>query len=417
MNDNLDDLINGAFAEFDAAERDAFLPVPGAAAVRRTVAHQRRVRYTVLGALGALLVAVPVAAFAANPRGNNSPPAGGGSAGPGVSASPSEPASPSPSSTPVGPVDVRSATITIPAFPEAEQACPAGTRKFVDGAFSYDSQRRLVIGELQPIMANVDGVPGDEELTTIRCQTGASTNPTQLLALKVGPDGQLTALGYVVNSPDVRNVTATFSRDAITVDAGVVSVTVYGGYQSNGWPPCDRQVRGYAYRNGAFTQVSGPTAFVKPPNNLHNVDFQNSGFLVGFSNPDGSGGSVYCVPMVNGGGEADVYPGNDRSRTPVHYTFSVSQPSFVESTLGEVAFTVVTYRSPTGAAGQLLESFETGDYPVGFEVLGTGTDGITGIDKVDLSGDLVRVSLTASGGSQVRLYRPSPGGGAWQRVS
>jgi hypothetical protein len=419
MSDNLDHLINDAFAEFDAAERGSFPPVPGTAAVRRTVAHRRRVRYTMLGALGALLIAVPVAAFAANPRGNNSPPGGG------VSASPSDAASPTPSATPsttpstatVTPADVRNATLALPAFPDYGSQCPAGTRRFVNGSVPLADQVVLVIGEMAPVMADLDGVPGDEELTTVRCQTGASANATQLLALKVGADGVPTPLGYVVNSPDAPNMAALFDHDAVKVENGVVRLTVYGAYQTNGWPPCNRQVRGYGYRDGAFIQVSGPTSFVKPSKNFHQVDFRNTGLLIGFDNPDGRGGSVYCVPMVDGTGEANIYPGNDRTKAPVHETFTVGPVSFLGTSTGEVTFAIVTYRSPDGATGQTLQSFrQDGDYPLGYEIVKTGTGGVTAIQKAEISGVTVRVTVTVAGGAQVWTYQPAGTDQKWQRA-
>jgi hypothetical protein len=414
MSDNLDQFIHDAFTEFDAVERGSNPPVPGAAAVRRTVAHQRRVRYTTLSVVGALLIAVPVVAFAANPRGNSSPPGGG------VSVSPSGPASPAPSATSsaaaVTPADVRNATLTLPAFPGYGSSCTAGTRRFVNGTVALPGQINLVIGEMAPIMADLDGVPGDEELTTVRCQTEGSVNATQLLALKVGTDGTLTPLGYVMNSPDTPNVTATFDHDNVTVDNGVVQVTVYGAYQTNGWPPCDREVRGYAYRNGAFSQVSGPTSFTKPPTNLHQVDFRNVGLLVGFNSPGNTGGRVYCVPVTNGSGEALVYTDNDPAKGATRYTFTIGTVSFIGTAQGEATFAILTYRSPDGTTSQTLQSFESGGYPLGWEILRSGTGGVTGIEKAEISGNRVRVTVSTASGSQIWVYQPATGQG-WQRVS
>jgi len=421
MSDNLDQFIHDAFAEFDAVERGSNPPVPGAAAVRRTVAHQRRVRYTTLSAVAALLIAVPVVAFAANPRGNNSPPANGGSASPTNVASPSDQASPTPSATPSAPatpVDVRNATLTLPAFPGYGSSCAAGTRRFVNATAALPGQIKLVIGEMAPIMADLDGVPGDEELTTVRCQTAGSVNATQLLALRVDTDGMLSPLGYVVNSPDSPNVTATFDHDNVTVDNGVVQVTVYGAYQTNGWPPCNREVRGYAYRNGAFSQVSGPTSFTKPPKNLHQVDFRNVGLLVSFNSPGNAGGRVYCVPMTNGVGEALVYTDNDPAKGATRYTFTIGAVSFVGTGQGEATFAVLTYRSPDGTTSQTLQSFESADsdYPLGWEILRSGTGGVTSIEKAEISGNQVRATVSTASGSQVWVYQPAVGQG-WQRVS
>src|SRR5436190_12729851 len=331
MSDDLESLIHGAFAEFDAAERFSHLPAPGASAVRRRVTIQRRVRRTAFSVAAALLIAVPVAAYAARPWGNNSPPGGVASVSPSVPVSPtgttSPTSSPTPSAPTAPPVDVRNTTLDLPAFPGGESYCKAaGVRTFVDGTATPAEPVKLIIGEIAPIMADLDGVPGDEELTTIRCQTPASINLTQLLALKVGPDGALTPLGYVINSPDTSSMDATWSRENITVDNGVVRLTVNGPHRSDGWPPCDPQVRGYAYRDGAFRQVSGPTSFHQPTKNFHQLDFRNTGLLVGFNYPDGSD-RFYCVRMANGAGEVDVYDNRDARSSTTHYRLTIGPVS------------------------------------------------------------------------------------------
>ncbi|GAA5180092.1 hypothetical protein GCM10023322_11600 [Rugosimonospora acidiphila] len=433
MTDNLDELVQGAFAEFDAAERSAYLPLPGTAAVRQTVARQRRVRLTVFSVVGALLVAAPIAAYAANPRGNNSPPATGVSPSPTASASPT-PASPTPSATPsaastgtssatssavaVAPADVRNATLQLPAFPGEETACKAkGKKTFVDGTAKLSGSVKLVVGELTPIRANLDGVPGGEELTTIRCQTEESLNVTQLLALKVAADGALTPMGYVVNSTDAANLSATFSRESITVDDGVVRLTAYGPYQTNGWQPCDRQVRGYAFRNGAFRQVSGPTSFHKPSKDYHQVDFRNTGLLIGIEDNDG-GGTEYCVPMANGVGESNVYNSGSASGGTTHYTFTIGSVSFVNASDGEATFAILTMRSSDGKTSQTLQHFaHDGDYPLGYQVLRSGTNGVTAIKGAKVSGATVQVTVTTAGGDQVWSYVPYATNQNWQRVT
>ncbi|MEV6925445.1 hypothetical protein AB0M46_13240 [Dactylosporangium sp. NPDC051485] len=97
MTDQFDHLLHNAFDDFAAAERSTAEQAPGTAAVRRTVAVQRRNRYSMLGLLGAVLIAIPVAAYAANPRGNNSPPLPGTSVAASNSPSATASASPTPS--------------------------------------------------------------------------------------------------------------------------------------------------------------------------------------------------------------------------------------------------------------------------------------------------------------------------------
>ena len=81
MSEHYDELIGEAFDEFTGAAAPA-VRAAGTAAVRSTVAHRRKVRLTTLSALGVLLLAVPVAALAANPWGNNGPPDVGASDAP-----------------------------------------------------------------------------------------------------------------------------------------------------------------------------------------------------------------------------------------------------------------------------------------------------------------------------------------------
>ncbi|GAB3359724.1 hypothetical protein GCM10027452_25180 [Micromonospora halotolerans] len=173
-------------------------------------------------------------------------------------------------------------------------------------------------------------------------------------------------------------------------------------------------MRGYAFRNGVFRQVSGPTTFRVPSKNFHEVDFRNTGLLMGRGNPDGSG-RVYCVPMVNGVGEADLDNGDDKGTT--RYTVTIGGVSFVDASDGEATFAILTLRSPRGEMSQTLQSFQQdGDYPLGWEVLRSGTNGVTRIEKAEVSGSTVQVTVTTTSGKQVWSYRPSATNQGWQRL-
>src|SRR5688572_19033294 len=74
MLDHDPDLIAEALDEFHAAEAVSPQALGGTATIRATVARRRRTKVITFSLLGALLVAVPIAAFAAHPRGNNPPP-------------------------------------------------------------------------------------------------------------------------------------------------------------------------------------------------------------------------------------------------------------------------------------------------------------------------------------------------------
>lgn len=365
------------------------------------------------------MIGGPIAAYATHPSGNNSPPDVVGSQGSSESATPTAVATPTgagtPTETPLA--DVRNATLDLPAFPGLESQCKAkGKKTFVNGTVTPGQGVTLTIGAMAPIMANLDGLPGDEELTTLTCQTNASVHVTQLLALKVSLDGALTPLGYVVNSPDTANVTANFSRESITIASGTVRLTVYGVYQGDGWPPCDKQIRGYAFRNGGFRQVSGPTSFVKPSTNFHVVDFRNTGLLVGVKTA--SGGSVYCAPMANGTADVAMYNDGDPQAGTTHYTVMIGPVSFVNADDGEAAFAILTRSSSGGAAWQTLQSFQhDGDFPLGWEVLRSGVNGVTRIDNAEVAGNTVRVTVTTASGRQTWTYQPSATNQTWQRIS
>jgi hypothetical protein len=399
MPDFLDDLINDAFTDFDAAERSAHRPVPGTGAVRHKVAVRRRARFTAFGVVGALLVAVPVTAYSASPRGNNSPP------GTVVSPSPDRP-SPTPTTTPppaAEPDDVRTATLKLPAFPRFEEHCKAeGTRKFVNGKARTVGTTELTIGELTPIRADLDGRPGDELLTTLACRNDGSVHPVQLLALKVAPDGSLSPLGFVLDD----SFTAGYTPDTVKVDGGVVRLEVIGDYQSDGNPPCDPQIRGYAYRDGAFRQVEGPTRFTKPPANFHDVDLRNTGLIL--SRDDPSGSVLYCMRMKDGAGEVslrDDYRDEAKGRT--RYMATMGPVSRFAGREDEVTFALVTLRAPNGEVSQTLQSFGQYEYPTGAEVLRSGEDGITRIEKAEVRGNRIEVTVRTAAGEQVWSYRPA----------
>ncbi|HEX6869998.1 MAG TPA: hypothetical protein VF163_02780, partial [Micromonosporaceae bacterium] len=151
MSDNMDQLIDDAFTEFDAAERAAYLATPGSTSVRSTVARRRRVRNTTLGLLAAAAVAVPVALLATAPRDNNSPPVISNS--PTADATPTPIPTPSPTATsepgPTTPAEVLNATLDLPAFPGLAEACGgAGRRTFVNGVADLGNEVRWTIGAM-----------------------------------------------------------------------------------------------------------------------------------------------------------------------------------------------------------------------------------------------------------------------------
>jgi hypothetical protein len=74
-------------------------------------------------------------------------------------------------------------------------------------------------------------------------------------------------------------------------------------------------------------------------------------------------------------------------------------------------------RSPNGDTSQTLQTFQQdGNCPLGWEVLRSGTNGVIGIKKAEVSGSIVQVTVATTSGRQVWSYHPSATNQSWQRV-
>lgn len=416
MSDSLDDLIHGAFAQFDAEERGSGEPAPGAATVRGTVTRRRRIRYASLSLLLVALVAVPVALVTTVGHDKGGPPPVGS-----TSTAPSPSVSPS-AVVPTGPLtvaDPRNGTITMPAFPGYANDCQAaGPRTFVDGVYRSSNDVIWSIGELAPIEANLDGKPGNELLTTVSCHTGTFVYATQLIALSVGPDGALSVLGFVINSPDAPNLD--FSLDQVKVTGDVVSVTTTGPtVLGNRTPSCYHQVRGYAYRNGTFVQVSGPTKFPPLPKDIHNVNWPDAGVLIDVDDPSQGGGASYCVVLSHGAGHAETNPGDNAANAPVDTTFTLGPVSYAtgSSPGSAVAVGLVTYQRAGEPLKQSVQVFGLQDGSlVATSIVVTGDNEVTGIVSAAGSGKQITVALTVNGKRETWIFKMATDTGVWTHI-
>jgi hypothetical protein len=269
-------MLQGMFATL-RYESAADVRPAGMDAVRATVRHRRRVRVATLSALVVVLAATPVAAAYAtsNGHGQANPAASGSTAqSPSTSTSPlaqtpSRPSAPDPRT-----VDLRNASIDIPAWQGGKvisDRCSAGVHNFVNGradatagsagAASYE----LPAPGTQPVYADLDGQPGDEILVSLGCYGDGSLFPQQLLALKVRDDGTLTTLGSVLATTD--GTLLAYDPPSVQVRAAdrTVLVQVFGPWVSNGGYPGGAQQRGYRYQDGQFRQVEGPTGAPTSP--------------------------------------------------------------------------------------------------------------------------------------------------------
>lgn len=215
-----------------------------------------------------------------------------------VSPMPSE--SPTPSPTPSATqsvqlpnVDIRNATFDVPAFPGDTPCRTAATRTFKDGwatvGGGIDGEAKLHMVDA-PVKADVDGIPGEEILTRLHCVD--YTSPGQVLAIKVGPDGKLSPLGFVMMSPD--HVGFEVVTNSLRTEGGNVLVDVLSPTRPDGpLMLLDLQTRGYAYRDGKFAQVSGPVKFSLPPADFKKLDLRN--VTIGIKAPSGASGLCRVV--------------------------------------------------------------------------------------------------------------------------
>jgi hypothetical protein len=239
-----------ALDEFQASE--AFSPV---AAVRATVAHRRRVRLTTLSVLGALLIAVPIAAFAANPRGNNPPPV------PADSGSPVESPTPTPTPSPSGPA-AQDARLTIDQLVAAKAPVPTSAkwqpcRDKVGPKPGSETTNAVFVAEV--VYTNLDSDSAVETTALVKCQKGDGFFKTQVVGYDVGAAGQPVMLGAVVPTLEPYDIMRVSARDG----GGVVVVVAWDEESPEPYDPGD-QTREFAWNGSAFQQVAGPTDFVRP---------------------------------------------------------------------------------------------------------------------------------------------------------
>lgn len=156
-------------------------------------------------------------------------------------------------------VDVRNSSFEVPEL----SLCPAGRRTFVDGTEQDGPYNHLTVAELTPpARADLDGVPGDELVVLASCRIDGIFTRKQLLALSLA-DGTLSPLGFVLDSATFGFV-PWLDPARVSVRGDVVTVWIEGYGNDDGAARITPEERGYAYRGGAFVQVSGPTARPSP---------------------------------------------------------------------------------------------------------------------------------------------------------
>jgi len=261
-----DDLINNAVGDFRATEAAVAAAAPGAAAVRATVRHRRAVRITTLSVLGALVIAAPIAAFAADPHGNNPPPGPAGSVTPGpvesvtpgpVESKPPATAGTSASAPPNGVITLAqlgATTVEFPAFKSGHCA----TRGVTLATSRPAGETRAWVETV--VHTNLDDDPALETAALVLCQPGEAP-ASQVVAFDRNRAGKVVTLGQVVAEHERVNV-----RDISARDGGGIVADVSDTVACCGKPSSEErhQRREYGWDGTRFRQLAGPTLYGDP---------------------------------------------------------------------------------------------------------------------------------------------------------
>ncbi len=265
MADFDDDLLTGAFAEF-SDEVSRYVRPAGTAAAHQAVRHRRRVRTAVVGAVAALLIAGPAAAFAAVGVDRHGPPQH-------VTTSPSA-TSPSPEPTPSASTGeppapdgrisadvLRSATLDIPPWPSdaVVSGCQAGAVTFSGGRHHLSDSFDMAIGKT--VYADVDGDGAQETVVQLLC--GGQSSTFQVIAFDRDVTGAIRTIGVVVAQTgpvkaicDIRAGTSGGTVDALVYDYPIPLLC-----NEPAGPFIQQQWRTYGWTGKGFGQVAGPASF------------------------------------------------------------------------------------------------------------------------------------------------------------
>lgn len=391
--------------------------------------RQIGVRRAVVGglAVAAVLAIGAGTAFAVLPTRHDPGPGGTPTPSQSASASPVPSGSPATSTAPSAPdprtIDLRNATIDMPGWAAAfKNACPAGPRHFVDGKAVTGNNGGGDLGYrfrlAPPVYGDLDGEPGDEVVVSIGCFTGGSTDPSMLLALKPMPGGTVRTLGLVIS---MTPVPLAYDEETVEIQNGVALVEVMGEYRSNG-DPRPKQLRGYRYGNGRFSQVTGATTFPAPVTDLHAIDLRNTTLwvpAVGPCNTQCTDGGV--VRFVNGTGRAVTRGGTTNDQNVRHVNrYRIDGTGFM-TTPGQpdIALVTVTRTGDDGSTATAVLAVVTGGDGAltGWPVLRVGVDGVTGIVSASGSDGVARIVVKTARGQETRSYRRNANQQTWDRVS
>jgi hypothetical protein len=259
---DLDNLLAGAVADYHDHTLPQIKPA-GTAAARATATHRKRVHAAAMSLAALVVVAVPIAGYAATQHNHNGPPTGVGAsstASPEAtpSATPSAPASPTHTRAPVTQQDLANATLDLPSWGEERSFCPHGRVTLHNGdiAWTWPAGYQGGMANLRKAATvDVDGDGSADAVGVFFC--GISDPGSELaVAFRRAADGSITTMGTV--GADVDQITDVRAGANSTVD---LRVSDLNGSDDVAHIQQVVQWRTYRWTGTGFAQTAGPTAF------------------------------------------------------------------------------------------------------------------------------------------------------------
>lgn len=325
------------------------------------------------------------------------------------------------------PVAIMNAKLTIPAPTGLPDACGSGARQFTNGQYVFHdtAEARLSIaGAIPAVVADVDGVPGNETLIVVECDNQYSVYVQQIIALKPSGSGY-TTVGSVMSDSAQRFI----EPETISVSNRVVSVVSGDPFHGDGGYKSSWQVRGYRYDSGHFHQVSGPVGNPSLPTSLSTVDFKNSMLALWVGPKVKNCDYCHVAEALFHNGTATTWV-TDWAATAAssptvvgagryQYTLTIKRTMIYEGATGQRVLILVDW-SVAGRHGSAVYGVGlTGVIPDGTPLVATGTDGVTGITSIAASGGNAVVTAQTAGGTKTLRFRDGrgePGEFTWYAV-
>ncbi|MGE5827316.1 MAG: hypothetical protein ACM30G_03005 [Micromonosporaceae bacterium] len=339
-------------------------------------------------------------------------------------------------------ITLTASRITLPAWRGPDRSCPAGAYQFqvtrwhdtapfgtapFRTAPATNEATEYVI-PWQPIASadlDADGVTDD--LVTVYCGRAAG-----LLALSLRSTGVKT-LGYVNIGPG--GEFESYDEQTVRTAGAAVLLEVWGPPRADGGPIKAKQLRGYAYRSGAFHQVSGPTTYPSLPDRVQDLDLSN--FALRFRSPvvryydqpfdiRPVGEPEYRVRFEAGIGVDVVEVGNDdRTMTFTEIRHTLGPILYVTTKPGQtVAAVTITSQSPTGSSSTQVCVVDLHAVPVRelpmtelscVTLVASGVNGVTSVMLTPTSAAGVLITVTTVDGPHDYHYDQSDTAG-WVRL-